>query len=126
MDPLGATHLVVFFNSRREGRWRCSLSATATGHAHPLLADVTVVPTVQSPGDTASVVDEDAGNGCFHWLLFYSLQETGVKDTDFKPLRDSKAAEKTTFRNFQLKLIIEEFSFGETVKEQTTSLPICA
>lgn len=72
------------------------------------------------------MVDEDAGNGCFHWLLFYSVQETGVKETDFKPLRDSKAAEKTTFRNFQLKLIIEEFSFGETVKEQTTSLPICA
>lgn len=69
MDLLGVTHLVVFFNSRREGRWRCSLSATATGHTHPLLADVTVVPRMQSPGDTANMMDEAAGNGCFHSLL---------------------------------------------------------
>lgn len=51
----------------------------------------------------------------FTVYLLYSLQETGVKETDFKPLRVSQAAEETTFRNFQLKLIIGEFFFKETV-----------
>lgn len=42
---------------------------TATGHTHPLLGDVTVVPRMQSPGVTANMMDEAAGNGCFHSLL---------------------------------------------------------
>lgn len=55
------------------------------------------------------------GMDAFTVYLFYSLQETEVKETDFKPLRVSKTAEETTFKKFQLKLIIEEFSFKETV-----------
>lgn len=54
------------------------------------------------------------GMDAFTVYLFDSLQETEVKETDFKPLRVSKT-EETTFKNFQLKLIIEEFYFEDTV-----------
>lgn len=49
----------------------------------------------------------------FTVYVFYSLQETEIKETDFKPLRVSKTVEETTLRSFHLKLITEEFSFEE-------------
>lgn len=58
-------------------------------------------------------MNEDAGDGVFTVYLFHSLQETEIKETDFKPLRVSKTVEETTLRNFHLKLITEEFSFEE-------------